>query len=212
MKCILCRKRKAKRYCPAKRGSICAICCGEKRGVEIECPLDCPFYIDGQKYQQEKVSRQRLRKEGVGSFIKRAELYKKAPHFFAEIELAFVNVFRTKKDLKNHDLTEALELVLKTLETEQKGVLYDYRSENSFANEIADQVIKIIRKNKDSVEFGRDRISINYASEIIKEFQKEANFYIEKESNPQSYFIHILRHHPKKSGPHQDSGRIIIAS
>jgi len=212
MKCILCRKRRAKRYCPAKKGSICAICCGEKRGVEIDCPLDCPFYIEGQKYQEEKVSKQRLRKEGVESFIKRAELYNKNPHFFAKIELAFVNVFRTIKEFKNQDLIEALELVLKTLETERKGLLYDYRSENAFANEIADQVIKIIREHKDTVEFRRERISIDYASEIIKEFLNEVNFYIQKESNPQSYFIHILRYHPKRSSSHEDSGRIIVTS
>ena len=34
MKCILRRKRKAKRYCPAKRGSICAICGGSKETLE----------------------------------------------------------------------------------------------------------------------------------------------------------------------------------
>lgn len=210
MKCILCRERKAKRYCPAKRGSICAVCCGEKRGVEIDCPLDCPFYIEGLKYQQEKVSRQRLRKEGVGSYVKRAELYKKNPQVFAKIEIAIANMFRANKKLTNQDLAEALGLLLKTLETEKKGVIYDYRSDNSFANEISDQVIKIIRGNEDSVEFSRYSISIDFAKEIVQEFLKEVNFYIENESNPTSYLIHILRYHPQQSGSQRDSGRIII--
>ena len=49
MKCELCDKRKPKRYCPAKRTSICPVCCGEKRGVEINCPLDCQYYVEGTK-------------------------------------------------------------------------------------------------------------------------------------------------------------------
>jgi hypothetical protein len=212
MKCLICEKRKGKRHCPAKNGYICPICCGEKRGVEINCPLDCTYYVEGQKYQQEKVSRQRLRKEGVGSFVRRAELYNKNPEIFRDIEIAFVNVFRANNRIKNIDLTEGLELVLKTLDTEKRGLLYDHRSENSFANEISDRVIKIIREYKDNIELGKSRISVDYGREIVQEFLNEVQFFIENEVNPRSYFIHILRYHPQRVETSQRTGNIILAS
>lgn len=212
MKCLICEKRKGKRHCPAKNGYICPVCCGEKRGVEIDCPLDCTYFVEGQKYHQEKVSRQRLRKEGVDSFIRRAEMYNKHPEIFNDIEIAFVNVFRTNNRIRNVDLAEGLGLVLKTLATEKRGLFYDHRSENSFANEISDRVIKIIREYKDNIELGESRISIDYGREIVQEFLNEVEFFIENEVNPRSYFIHILRYHPQRAETSHGAGNIILAS
>jgi hypothetical protein len=51
--CPLCEKRKAKRYCPAKGEMICAICCGEKREVSIDCSSDCPYLIAAHRWERE---------------------------------------------------------------------------------------------------------------------------------------------------------------
>jgi hypothetical protein len=210
MKCILCEQRKAKRYCPAKRVQICAVCCGEKRGVEINCTLDCPYYVEGQKYQQEKITRQRVRKEGVQSYIRRAELYNKNPEIFAKIEFLLVGSFRTDGKLKNEEVASALELVIKTLDTEKKGILYDYRSENRVVNEIAGWVLAAVREHKDLPELRQGRITLDYAKEVVEEFLKEVKFYMEMDPNPQSYLIHISRYHPERSGTTQSSGSLII--
>lgn len=211
MKCTLCEQRKAKRYCPAKRTQICAVCCGEKRGVEINCPLDCPYYVEGQKYQQGKITRQRVRKEGVQSYIRRAELYNKNPEIFAKIELVLIDSFRTDGRLKNEEVASALELVIKTLDTEKKGILYNYMSESRIVNEVAVRVLVAIREQKDSPELRQGRITLDYAKQVVEEFLKEIKFYMEVDSNPQSYLIHISRYHPEKSGTTQ-GGSLIISS
>jgi hypothetical protein len=212
MKCILCEQRKAKRYCPAKRTYICAICCGEKRGVEINCPLDCVYYIEGQKYQQDKITRQRIMKEGAEPYIRRAELYSKNPEIFAKIELTLVGLFRDDSKLKNEEVAEALELVLKTLETEKKGILYEYRSESSVVNEVGLRVLSVIREYKDMTELDRGRITLDFAKDVIEEFLKEIKFYIEMEKNPQSYLIHISRYHPERVEPKQRGSSLIVSS
>ncbi|MER3445937.1 MAG: hypothetical protein C4291_03460 [Candidatus Dadabacteria bacterium] len=211
MKCILCEQRKAKRYCPAKRGQICAVCCGEKRGVEINCPLDCPYYVEGQRYQQEKITRQRVRKEGIQPYIRRAELYNKNPEIFAKIELALVDLFRTDGRLRNEEIASALELVIKTLHTEKKGIFYDHRSESRIINEIAGRVLIVIREHKDSPELRHGKITLDYAKEVVEEFLKEIKFYMELDSNPQSYLIHISRYHPEGGKTTQSSGSLIIS-
>lgn len=53
MTCPICGTRKAKRYCPAKGEMICAICCGEKREVTIDCPPDCAYLIAAHRWERE---------------------------------------------------------------------------------------------------------------------------------------------------------------
>ena len=53
-RCPLCSERAGKRYCPAKTEQICAVCCGTKREVEIDCPSSCPHLIAGRSYEAEK--------------------------------------------------------------------------------------------------------------------------------------------------------------
>lgn len=53
-KCIYCDNRTGTRECPALGGLICSVCCGEHRGIEINCPPDCRYFQEGEKFQQEK--------------------------------------------------------------------------------------------------------------------------------------------------------------
>ncbi len=211
MKCILCEQRKPKRYCPAKKGSICPVCCGEKRGVEIDCPLDCPYYVEGQDYQQGKITKQRLKKEGVQTYLRRAELYNKNPELFARVEIVLSGLFRIDGKIKNEEVAEAFELVVKTLDTEKKGVLYEYRSESRIVNEITGQVLSVIREYTDRTQIDQKRISVDFAKDVVDEFRKEVKFYMKVDFNPRSYLIHISRYHPEKPGASQGGGRIIIS-
>ncbi len=54
MVCPICQKRKAKRFCPAKGGTICSVCCGTEREVSIDCPSDCPYLIAARQYDLER--------------------------------------------------------------------------------------------------------------------------------------------------------------
>jgi hypothetical protein len=196
MKCASCGKRKAKRYCPALRASICPVCCGEKRGVEIKCPPDCVYFVEGQKHQQLKVMHQRLRKEGAVSYVRRAELYNRNPAVFARIEKIFADAFRANRKLRNDDVVAALALVKSTLDTEKKGLIYQHQSENSFANELSTRILIALTDLKDTPDIREDRVTIDFAIAVVDEFLKEAKFYMENDSSPESYLVHILRYHP----------------
>jgi hypothetical protein len=58
MLCPLCRKRPAKRSCPALGQQICTVCCATKRQVEINCPDDCRYLESGQRHPAAVVKRQ----------------------------------------------------------------------------------------------------------------------------------------------------------
>ncbi|MFB6291365.1 MAG: hypothetical protein ABEJ25_06520 [Candidatus Bipolaricaulia bacterium] len=53
-KCVYGGKRKGQRECPALGGLICSRCCGEHRGVEINCPPDCHYFKKHEQFQQTK--------------------------------------------------------------------------------------------------------------------------------------------------------------
>jgi hypothetical protein len=53
-RCPLCSERSAKRFCPAKQTSICAVCCGTKREIEIDCPGSCVYLKTGRSYDSER--------------------------------------------------------------------------------------------------------------------------------------------------------------
>ena len=211
MKCVSCGKRKAKRQCPALRGSICPVCCGEKRGVEIRCPLDCVYFVEGQKHQQLKVMHQRLKKEGAVSYVRRAELYNRNPEVFARIEKIFADSFRANRKLRNEDVVSALTLVKNTLDTEKKGLIYQHQGENSYANELSTRILIALTDLKDDPEIREDRVTIEFAGGVVDEFLKEAKFYMENDSNPESYLIHILRYYPEEeTAPGKQNDQLII--
>lgn len=211
MKCILCDKRKPKRYCPAKRTSICSVCCGEKRGVEINCPLDCQYYVEGQKQHQQKMMQQRIKKEGAKSYVQKAELYKHNPELFANLEKGFVAIFRSDKTLTNKDLVSGLSLAHQTLETEKKGIIFQHQSGNQYADEISNHVLNIVSQFKDDPEVGPNRITLEFGIMVVKEFLDEATFYMDNDDNPKSYLIHLMRYHPEEEVPPvQSDSKLII--
>jgi hypothetical protein len=56
--CPLCKKRPAKRACPALRHDICAVCCATKRLAEIHCTEDCRYLESAQRHPAAVIKRQ----------------------------------------------------------------------------------------------------------------------------------------------------------
>jgi len=54
-KCAHCGQRKAKRSCPARRESLCPLCCGRLRNREIACPPACRHLAEHAPYQEQRI-------------------------------------------------------------------------------------------------------------------------------------------------------------
>ena len=59
--CPSCGRRKGRRDCPALRASICTICCGTKRLVEINCPETCVHLTSAREHPAAVVKKQQER-------------------------------------------------------------------------------------------------------------------------------------------------------
>jgi len=126
--CPLCRQRKGKRACPAKGELICAACCGAKRRIEIDCPEDC-VWLGAHAGAWEGRETERTR-----------DLRRLAPHLErlsdAQARLLFLSLVGVtalrgrRRDLDDELLLEATAALRKTVETKEKGILYEHPAED----------------------------------------------------------------------------------
>ena len=126
--CPLCRQRKGRRLCPAKGASICSACCGSKRRVEIDCPSDCTWLEghagswDGRETERRRDARR------VGPHLQPLNREQADLFFLALVGLSGLRARR--RDLDDALLAAALGALRKTVETRQRGILYDHQAED----------------------------------------------------------------------------------
>jgi hypothetical protein len=125
MSCPLCRARRGKRACPAKGERICSQCCGAMRRVEIECPPDCVF-LDGAHagaWEGRSVERDRDARR-IGPFL---EGLSEGQGRLVLLSLVGVTAIRARsRGLDDRLLLEAVRALRKTVETREKGILYEH--------------------------------------------------------------------------------------
>ena len=141
MSCPLCRQRRGKRACPAKDEAICSQCCGSKRRVEIDCPPDC-VYLDGAHagaWEGHAVERDRDARR-LGPFL---EGLTEGQGRLVLLSLVGVTAIRARRrEIDDRLLLEAVRALRKTVETREKGILYEHQAADAraqgFAHELAD--------------------------------------------------------------------------
>ncbi|PYQ53942.1 MAG: hypothetical protein DMF78_07875 [Acidobacteria bacterium] len=127
--CPLCAQRKGRRACPAKGASICSACCGSKRRVEIDCPPDC-VWLDGAhagSWQGRETERRRDTRR-LAPHLQRLSPAQADLFFLALVGLASLRGRR--RELDDALLADALGALRKTVETRQRGILYDHQADD----------------------------------------------------------------------------------
>jgi hypothetical protein len=128
MLCPLCGQRKAKRACPALNRLICAVCCGTKRLVEINCPADCIYLTTSKAHPPAVVQRQQEHDRALllpllgGLSERQARLFLM---FAAVIARHQGEAFQQLIDV---DIALAGEALAATLETSVRGIVYEHRA------------------------------------------------------------------------------------
>ena len=130
MKCVLCDRRKGKRYCPAKQRDICAQCCGEKRVIEVACPSDCTYLTSGQTYQSVKKYMSQLQHEEDP--IRSRRLYESLQRFKQLLEELEKEIIAYGDPLTSFHDQHVLEAVALTAATTTGLTIYTLKSKKDF--------------------------------------------------------------------------------
>ena len=139
MTCPLCRKRRGKRACPAKGESVCSQCCGSKRRVEIDCPPGCA-YLDGAHagaWEGRSAERDRDARR-ISPFL---EGLTEGQGRLVLLSLVGVTAIRVRRrNLDDRLLLEAVQALRKTIETREKGILYEHPAADARAQGLAHEL------------------------------------------------------------------------
>lgn len=137
MLCSSCGRQKAKRACPALGRTICAVCCGTKRIVEIDCPPECGYLASAREHPAAVVRRQQERDA--------ARLVPTIQHLTErQYQLFFLfhsAIARHQPEgftrLTDEDAAGAAAAMASTLETAARGVIYEHVPEGRPAQSLA---------------------------------------------------------------------------
>ncbi|HEY7789678.1 MAG TPA: hypothetical protein VIC33_04135 [Vicinamibacterales bacterium] len=147
MICPLCGTRKARRGCPALGRSICSVCCGTKRLVEIRCPADCGYLASSREHPPAAVERQREADYALLLPVVR-DLGRRQAQIFFLLQAA---VARHRPDglysLSDDDVAEATAAFAATIETAERGVIYQHHA----GSLPAEHLVRALRQALDEV-------------------------------------------------------------
>ena len=213
MKCPLCIQRKAKRHCPAKQVSICPQCCGEKRVVEISCPVDCQYLAAGQGFQASKeLVHQLSQLEDPVLGKKILDIRIRFPAVFHLLERIIVEYAESLSSLTDQDVVEATAIVLERYRLEQKGLIYQDRSPKPFVESLSLELARGIEEARNSedqnVEEGT-RLPLELFVTALEVAVADIEYHSKKGDDPRIYLEHIRKNHPEVEARGRESGLII---
>jgi hypothetical protein len=159
MVCPVCGKRKARRACPALGRDICAVCCGTKRQVEIRCPPDCGYLSVAREHPPAAVQRQREHDLALLMPVVHDLTRRQSQIFFLLMTSAARHVPDGLYKLADDDVAEAAASLATTLETADRGLIYEHRAATLPAAHLAAAFRKMLEEVRGEIGKAFDRDS-----------------------------------------------------
>ena len=183
MSCPICKRRKPKRFCPAKGEKICAVCCGTEREVTIDCPSDCSYLIAARRYEDEH--RKPIAPEQVPypDVEFPSDLIHERRAVLSGLGYSILKFAAENRSLNDADVLQALGALAETYRTLGTGIYYERPPEAPLPHGLYNQL-----------------------AEFLQEFKKEdaqrTGFSSLKDSEAFHLFVFLLR-----VGKHETNGR-----
>ena len=134
--CPLCGTRRARRGCPALGKQICAVCCGTKRLIEIQCPSDCTWLASAREHPPAVAVRQQQRDMGLLLQFMR-DFSRRQSQLFLLVTTFIVRYEAPELQRPvDEDIAEAMGALASTFETSSRGVIYEHRPASLAANHL----------------------------------------------------------------------------
>ena len=140
MICPSCGRRKARRECPALAQTICPVCCGTKRLVEIQCPTDCGYLSSAREHPAAVVRRRQERDVSRLLPTIRHLTERQYQLFFLVHTLIARHKPQGLTRLADSDIAQAAAALAATLETAGRGVIYEHTPQAPLAQALAAEI------------------------------------------------------------------------
>ena len=137
--CSRCRRRKAKRRCPALGSDLCPLCCGRLREKEIYCPAECPFLALHRPYQENKVIQKK------GRFSDDLSNNERLSWLVLHIEVPLLEYVQRNPSFSDRDAVLALEYAKDRVEKSRTRLLLA-QDESRVKNEPGEAVLQSLEQ------------------------------------------------------------------
>jgi len=206
MKCAICGQRKGKRSCPARSALICAQCCGEKRVLEIRCPEDCSYLESGREYERATLGINTLRTSDPAKIQSRRRVLETLESVVAGLEYILADQKSVLREFSDEKAAEAVRLLLETLRTEERGVLYDRTSSDPVVDSARRQLADAVQRLRTPQQDQGPVLKLNEAIDVL-EFVLDT---IDSHKGARlGYLEYIVRMMPRR-GPLESPGPSLI--
>ena len=144
MTCSICESHKAKRFCPAVRNQICPQCCGKEREETLDCPLDCPYLMEGREHERrpgidpENFPYKEIRISDT--FLRQHE------ELLTSLGQFVLGAAFTTPGAVDSDVREALDALTRTYKSLQSGVYYETMPQSPISGAIVQQIQQMLQQ------------------------------------------------------------------
>lgn len=148
MTCPICKKRSAKRFCPAKGEKICAVCCGTEREVTIDCPSDCTYLIAARRYEQEHRAAPSASEMPYPDVEFPMDLVYERQPVLGGLALTILELAAANRMLDDAAIFEALNALAETYRTLGTGIYYERPPEASLPQTLYRRLAEFLQNFK----------------------------------------------------------------
>jgi hypothetical protein len=149
MSCPLCGQRKARRQCPALAQTICPVCCGTKRLVEIRCPADCGYLSSSREHPAAVVKRRQQRDVAMLLPTIRHLTERQYQLFFLFQMVVARHTPAGLARLLDEDVADAAGTLAATFETSTRGVIYEHTAQSPLAQALITEMTTMVTEMRE---------------------------------------------------------------
>jgi hypothetical protein len=212
MVCPICKKRPAKRFCPALGEKICAICCGEGREVTIDCRSDCPYLVAGHKYEAEHrkpITREEFPHRDLQ--VPPDFVYERWPLVTA-IAGAILNFQMQNKDLRDSAVLAAVGALAETYRTLETGIYYERPPDAPIARALYTQLGHFIQelRSKETQRIGTSAVKDADVFRLLVFLSRVGKQETNGRPLTRGFLAFLRARFPMPSAPEKEAPRIIM--
>ena len=128
----------------------------------------------------------------------------------SRLEILVAEERRASRGLTDRDLAETLGLLLATLQTEEKGILYEHKSNDLRIDGLRRTLLEAIRECRNPKDQKRKRLALKGAVECVEFLQDIVDSHMKSKASPQSYVNFLARNMPRVSRRQAADSGIIV--
>jgi hypothetical protein len=176
--------------------------------VEIPCPADCVYLTAGHGHQAGKKYVHQLRQEeSTDRRIRLFENMRRYRPLIDEIEKEILRYGQGLSSFHDRHVQEAIRLLRKTYQSEDRGVIYEYKSADPMVSALIRDVQEMLEKLRQDLDL---ELRTSDFLKCMEWVESEVGYHLRLQPGGEPYLTFIRKNHPEITPPSSDQNLIVL--